>query len=344
MSRPTKEAELLYDRIYREGFYFCNNCLSPSVYNMKKDMIKCKECGETYEYIWNGFTPMELSHPLNKIGCELEGARNSHPKTTHNEDVQFHGDGSVHFERRGDQECEECSCDEMSESEQEEYNECYHCAGECDCTYDSNHWQIEGEWVTRPLAFNKNFKRFTKIVSESYPEGVNDTCGGHFHISYKNELLYGIAMDYDLYSGLCSHLKSWANSGVLNENGKKKLLRRLEGSSNYCRIGFNPEMQLYGNSDRYFQLNYAYGKHKTMECRILPMFSDSEVYIMAVREATKYIEDWMKNHMIIETPTVEVFKRDFDGRISGSEILQYKQNKTSFRKKILESMVGTEEI
>ena len=56
-------------------------------------------------------------------------------------------------------------------------------------------------------------------------------------------------MDYDLYSGLCSHLKSWANSGVLNENGKKKLLRRLEGSSNYCRIGFNPEMQLYGNSD-----------------------------------------------------------------------------------------------
>ena len=52
----------------------------------------------------------------------------------------------------------------------------------------------------------------------------------------------------------------------------------------------------------------------------------------------------MKNHMIIETPTVEVFKRDFDGRISGSEILQYKQNKTSFRKKILESMVGTEEI
>ena len=65
---------------------------------------------------------------------------------------------------------------------------------------------------------------------------------------------------------------------------------------------------------------------------------------MAVREATKYIEDWMKNHMIIETPTVEVFKRDFDGRISGSEILQYKQNKTSFRKKILESMVGTEEI
>lgn len=340
MNQTTKHAQQLFDDMYRDSFYFCKECLSPSVYNMKKDMIKCKNCGESYDYIWNGFTASELSQPIDKIGSELEGARNSHPNSITNQDVNFHGDGSVHFSRNQDG-CSECCC--ADEDDDEEYDECYHCSGDCDCNYGGG-WDIVGEWVTRPLPFSRNFKRFTKIIEDSYPDSVNDTCGGHFHISYKNLLIYGMSMNQDMYEGLSAHLRAWAHKS-LNKNGEKKMQRRLEGSSTYCRVGFNPEAQVNSNADRYLQLNYCYNKHGTMECRILPMFDTAEVYISAVKAATSYIEDWIKTHMIQERPKAEVFKRDFDGRIAlDSETMEYKQTTKSMSKRILQTVIGHEEI
>jgi hypothetical protein len=340
MKKTTITAQNLFDNMYRDSFYFCNDCLSPSVYNMKKDMIKCKNCGESYDYIWNGFSASELTQPIDKIGCELEGARHQHPKSLNRQDVDFHGDGSVHFDRNRDV-CNECCCSDLEEDD--DYDECYHCSGDCDCTAYNDNWAIVGEWVTKPIPFTRSFTRFGRIVEDSYPEGVNDTCGGHFHVSYKNELIYGMAMDQDMYEGLCSHLQSWARR-ELNKNGELKMKRRLEGSSNYCRVGFNPEQQMYGNADRYLQLNYAYGKHGTMECRILPMFDSAEVYVKAVKEATSYIEDWLKTHMIQETPKAEIYDRDINGQINLPDIMEYKQTKKSMSKRILQTVIGHEEI
>jgi hypothetical protein len=70
----------------------------------------------------------------------------------------------------------------------------------------------------------------------------------------------------------------------------------LRGENRYCKREFDPLGQ-YKTRDRggnrYTQLNFCYGVHKTMECRLLPLFRDVSVAVSAVKNLLKFVDDWV---------------------------------------------------
>ena len=320
----------MYKERFYGNFYFCRNCLRPSSYHAKDDLIKCKNCGIT-AYIWGGFTSTELSRPIAKVGSEMEGGNDRHPIGVRNHDVTFHGDGSVHFNQGDGCPNGDCDCDD------EEDRDCDHCYGECGC----GSWQYIGEWVTRPIPYTRNLKRFSKVIMDNYPKGVNDSCGGHIHMSFKNQLIYDLACDENLWIGLKNHLTHWGKTH-LNKIGYTKLMNRIHGV-NYCRNEFTPELQYTGNTTRYTQLNYCLGKHGTLECRILPMFSNAETYVSAVTEVIHYIEDWVQQRMMLQKPKLELIERDLSGRILPNKVKYYRSGKKYIhfpRKQTLKQLIS----
>ena len=324
--KMTKRDNQIYRQLFHDNFYFCDECLRPALYDSKEDMVKCKNCGYS-NYIRSGFTSDELATPIWKIGCEMEGAANEHPKGVASKRVNFHTDGSVHFTRSEgeDEYCGNCNCEDY-----EENDECSHCTQCCGCSS----YNIIGEWVTRPVAYTRNLTRFANIVEENYPIGVNESCGGHFHLSFKNQLIYNLATDENLWIGLKSHLRHWAKTG-LNDRGREKLLNRIYGV-NYCRDEFTPETQMVATGTRYTHLNYCLRKHGTIECRILPMFTSSKTYLSALKETVHYIEDWLKQQMVLSMPKAEIVNRDMKGQILPTKIYEYK--KGAVLKKLIKPM------
>ena len=79
---------------------------------------------------------------------------------------------------------DDCDCDD------EEDRDCDHCYGECGC----GSWQYIGEWVTRPIPYTRNLKRFSKVIMDNYPN--SDFA---LDAEYKLELIQEILASKEMY-------------------------------------------------------------------------------------------------------------------------------------------------
>lgn len=125
---------------------------------------------------------------------------------------------------------------------------------------------------------------------DNYPQYVNASCGLHVHVSI-NELNYGRLMDHDFEAYYNERLAAFIQDGLNRGAAGYDLLRsRFAGENRYCQKKFIPEQQLfeprrYGPPEehpRYCQLNFCYGRHGTVECRVFPCFPDVEEGVKAV--------------------------------------------------------------
>ena len=260
---------------------YCSHCLKElngqEIELCKTEYYRCSDCGN--KEVMNNSTPLNyLRMPIWKIGFEMEGLWKEHPN-----------------EHRLLSQHEDCSVKNIDH---------------LDVAY-------VGEYVTRPVLFkNEKLEELESLVMDAYPTYVNRTCGGHFHISFRDMRFYDIAMEYDMYAGLIDHLYSWGEK-KLNKIGMQRLIERIEkcnAGTDYCKPEHMPESQVSGQGDRYCQLNFDYFKHKTMEVRVLPMFSDATTYLDAVNECTTYISNYILTHAQFKKEKT-IIKPEFD--ISG---------------------------
>jgi|TARA_R110000824_G_scaffold72633_1_gene185268 hypothetical protein len=298
---------------------YCKKCLSV----FEPDTLKvkhCLECGvrvltENSPNLMNlnvgftthiGYDNAGDSPIIKKIGIEMEGQWARAPldnRTRIHEEQQlaYHDDGSVHFSRSRSCSCcrGDCSCDEDG----------YDCC-EGDCTDSS---QITGEYVTKPIVYYEDLRVMKELIMDNYPTNVNASCGGHFHLSFKSNTFYGIAMDRRVWLGVKREFKKWIKTNMkLSEMQEAE--RRLNGIQ-YCANSHNADNQVYARADRYTQFNFSWQRHQTMEVRLLPMFKDSKLYMKCVRFLCNEIQQQIIKIFDNGKPEeIEAF-RDMSGRI-----------------------------
>jgi hypothetical protein len=155
-----------------------------------------------------------------------------------------------------------------------------------------------GEIITRPHA---NLEELIADVSQLYPDNVHVSCGMHVHASF-TPMNGSVIASADFYNYFKKEWEKWGKKMKLDRH--HEFWVRLSGSNKNARDEFNPEVQLKGDGRggkgghaRYTMLNfYAWEIHKTVECRLLPMFQDKNISIEAIRHLGWIYDSYLSQH------------------------------------------------
>lgn len=148
-----------------------------------------------------------------------------------------------------------------------------------------------------------------KWVEVSYPQAVNNSCGLHVHMSFRHLLIYQRLMVPQFQQEVIRLFGDWARENSLPLD--HPLWGRLRGESEYCQHRFEPELQSLRRDkghnrtergNRYTAINYCYGTHSTIECRLLPMMQDVRLAISAIQRLLDITNAFYVTHAKPEKP------------------------------------------
>lgn len=144
-----------------------------------------------------------------------------------------------------------------------------------------------------------------------YPDETNDSCGMHVHVSFNvstDASLLATQQFFDYFRarwnawGQREHV--WGYNAVDPGASRGTFWHRLFGQNDYCRVNSSTERNIL-SMDRYHQLNFsAWNEHRTVECRLLPMFKSARLGVSAVQELLAIFEDYL--HDQADFPAVDV--------------------------------------
>ena len=181
------------------------------------------------------------------------------------------------------------------------WDECpnsYQDDGSVECAGDTT-----GECISSPL----KLVDVLRWIPRNYPEYTNDTCGFHVHTSYNDLRDYETLMERKFYDFFLARITHWGKSYPIKN---RAFWTRLDGKNSYCRKTFVPMEQALVNhkgGPRYSLLNYCWGLHGTLECRLFPMFKSSKTAQAAVCELVDLIETYLVMHRPTRTSIVSNF-------------------------------------
>lgn len=233
---------------------------------------------------------------INLIGVELEGCWHTAP-------AGAHGDGSVEvtcqnsncrYSGTAEIDCS-CGCDSCEDGD--------HCADRDDDCHARTAGRNTGRAFTGELSGSPmHIDQMEAYILANYPDHVDTTCGMHVHLSFIDESDYSRLMYDDFWEYF---QKSWAEWAPLHLHPKSKFWDRFEGNNTFCKREFIPDRQWAerGRCDaRYRQLNFCWGVHRTLECRLLPMFKHKTTSVKAIWWLISMINTFLNT---CEKPTIE---------------------------------------
>lgn len=155
---------------------------------------------------------------------------------------------------------------------------------------------LVGEVVSAPLP---DTEAAIAWLRANYPQAGNNTCGFHIHISLPS-LHYSRLMNEEFNNKFLASMEAFWDERRGNP-GFDLFRSRLDGQNRYCQKIFRPEEQLwrtehYGDHavvPRYSQLNYCWGRHGTMECRLFPYFPKVADAIATVETFTGCVNSFL---------------------------------------------------
>lgn len=122
-----------------------------------------------------------------------------------------------------------------------------------------------------------------------YPDETDRSCGMHVHVSF-NAADVMLLNTPAFFAYFKQRWNEWGTRMNLDPNGQ--FFRRLNGRNTFCRV--ITRTVDYQSQDRYSQLNFsAWSDHKTLECRLLPMFKRTSLGVAAVQELLAIYEDFL---------------------------------------------------
>ena len=170
------------------------------------------------------------------------------------------------------------------------------------------------EFQTRPGSLGEAISQLVAV----YPHYTNASAGMHVHVSFQPADVTALTCT-EFFEFFAARWEAWGRT-----NGVKgEFWKRLRGENQYCRKPDVAQMwpRHIGNAadmGRYNQLNFsAYSEHRTVECRLLPMFRDARLGVLAIEELIAIYEDWLSGGLydaVIESRarTLTVAHRSFD--------------------------------
>jgi len=135
-----------------------------------------------------------------------------------------------------------------------------------------------------------------KWIETNIPDKVNKSCGTHVHISTRKVKDYMRLMEKEFFDYFINSMTAWGNEMKLPSG--HLFWNRLEGGNQYCHKKFDPEGQVNQKGkagNRYTQLNFCYGLHGTLECRLFPGFDDAQLCINAVKAFVNCVESFLRD-------------------------------------------------
>lgn len=161
-----------------------------------------------------------------------------------------------------------------------------------------------------------------------YPDETGPDCGMHIHVSFSTAdiaLLYNT----DFFAYFRAEWKAWGEANSVHRDGE--FWKRLNGQNNYCRQNVSATGNVLSNGgtgDRYHQLNFsAWDEHKTVECRLLPMFKSEALALSACKKLISIYETWLSMDHTVRLPEVDVDlpayalgAEEFNSEVETSEI------------------------
>lgn len=132
----------------------------------------------------------------------------------------------------------------------------------------------------------------TSWILKNYPNFLNETCGLHMHMSFKEARNYMRLMVEDYQDTVLHYLEKWGKEEKIPDN--HHFWSRLRGESEYCQKKFWPDKQVIQQrkdydrtreGHRYTMINYCHGLRGmgTVEIRVLPMFDTPQQSARAIR-------------------------------------------------------------
>ena len=158
------------------------------------------------------------------------------------------------------------------------------------------------EFKTRPGSLGEAISQLIAL----YPDGQNSTAGMHVHVSFTDPCSITACYSVAFFDYFRQRWEAWGNRMSIPQD--HLFWSRLRGSNSYCRLNGEGDIQSTNieRGDRYRQLNFtAWGGHKTLECRLLPLFRDLRIAISAVEELIAIYEDWLAVPRIAGETTVD---------------------------------------
>lgn len=222
---------------------------------------------------------------VDKLGVEIEGYWENIPRPSNNDLIHdIHEDGSVEFDDHdGSNDCtDDCEIDS--------YGDCI--------DHSPNNDGYIGECVSKPLSIDDAIT----FVDKCYPDETNSSCGLHVHLSVKSKIAYMKLTSPKFYDYFIKRITDWGHKKGIRQGSQ--FWKRLQGENTYCLNQFNPEAQYrtseHYHGSRYTHLNYCYGLHGTVECRLFPAFQDKELAKSAVKEYYNIVQDYLSTQKITE--------------------------------------------
>lgn len=169
-----------------------------------------------------------------------------------------------------------------------------------------------GEIVTRPQA---ELGALLVDISALWPDWTDTSCGFHIHASF-TPLAASMIASVDFYAYFKERWGVWGRK-VVKLPTNHEFWNRLMGKNKFAVDRFDPERQLSTSfagqrpEARYTMLNFhSWEKHKTVECRLLPMFADKETGLSAVSEMSDIYNEYLSKHkfenIVIDSPVTVI--------------------------------------
>lgn len=129
-------------------------------------------------------------------------------------------------------------------------------------------------------------------LAQFYPDEADGSCGMHVHVSFAETDSLSSVCSPEFYEYFRARWEAWGRAEGLAQNSE--FFRRLTGGNDFCMPNEPHSMLEPHHADRYLQLNFrAWDEHKTVECRLLPMFKDARLAYSALVELVTIYEDWL---------------------------------------------------
>jgi len=131
-----------------------------------------------------------------------------------------------------------------------------------------------------------------RMLVKHYPDETDYSCGMHVHVSFKDPTLVTLLATPEFYAYFKRRWETWGREQNLAPNGE--FFARLSGQNDYCHPNNHTNDENITSIDRYHQLNFsAWNEHRTVECRLLPMFRRVSLGVKAVQNLISIFEDWL---------------------------------------------------
>ncbi len=216
---------------------------------------------------------------FDRIGVELEGVGWPQGRGT----PGWRHDGSVEIEGHYDEGEVSCECGDPCD-----------CSSAYCCNCESRKETSAGDIGEVASPAFRSLGSVQEWLRKTWPSESNETCGLHVHVSFPPGLTGALASDKFLNYAL-RKLEAWGRSHKLVKDDSA-FWHRLEGGNSYCLKENHSERQIMGGGTRYTMFNFAaWHEHKTVECRLFPMFEGgAEVACEAVAVLLDIYQSYLK--------------------------------------------------